>query len=100
MSLSAADAPFSSVGALLRAIGRQIEFSPIFISDAAVAVAYSIATAWLFVATDGAEPVCPHLLILAAIVALCQAAKVGQVIALGRRGGDARAYERPDAPVS
>ena len=101
MSLSATpDAPFSSLGALMRAIGRQIEFSPIFISDASVAVAYSIATASLIIATDATVVASPHFLALAAIIALAQVAKVGQVIALGRRGGDARAYEKSGALVT
>ena len=83
----------------LRYARDHLEFSPIFISDMAVAIAYTAATAYLYFVSGGEEPGCVTSLLLTMLVGGAQYAKIRQVMTLKREGGDARAYEQPDSLV-
>ena len=82
-----------------RCVRDHIEFSPIFISDLVASIAYTIGTAYLWVATGGEEPGCLVFVFLVALIGAGQYLKIHQMLELKRRGGDARAYEPSDALV-
>src|SRR5579864_4328034 len=79
----------ASMGAFLRYCADKIEFSPSFISDCAISVAYVLVTAFLYVASAHTAPTTDAVIFIAVIVLEAQATKVALMFSLDRRGGDA-----------
>ena len=77
-----------SMGALRYHAG-QIEFSPSFISDLAISLAYVLVTSYFFVASAHTAPSTAAVILIAVIVLAAQATKVALMLSLAWRGGDA-----------
>jgi protein-S-isoprenylcysteine O-methyltransferase Ste14 len=76
------------MGGWLRNAGK-IEFSPSFVCDLTVSLAYVLVTAYLFVASAHTAPSTEAVIFIAVIVLEAQATKVALMFSLDRRGGDA-----------
>jgi protein-S-isoprenylcysteine O-methyltransferase Ste14 len=76
------------MGGWLRSAGK-VEFSPSFVCDLVVSLAYVLLTAYLFVASAHTAPSTEAVIFIAVIVLEAQATKVALMFSLDRRGGDA-----------
>jgi protein-S-isoprenylcysteine O-methyltransferase Ste14 len=75
-------------GALLRHFVEKIEFTPSFVCDFAVNIAFVIVTSYLY-SVSAAAPSAAGIVFVAAVVFGAQAAKVVIMFSLDWRGGDA-----------
>ena len=74
-------------GALLRSCAEKIEFSPSFVCDFVVSIAFVIATGYSVSADAG--PTIVGIIFVTVVVLCAQAAKVALMFSLDWRGGDA-----------
>lgn len=77
------------IGAFLRYCVDEIEFSPSFICDLLVSIAYLTVTTYLYVASAHRAPSTEAVVFIAVVVLVAQASKVALMFSLVRRGGDA-----------
>ncbi len=83
------------MGAFLRYCADKIEFSPSFICDLVVSIAYIAVTTLLYVASAYTAPSTEAVIFIAVIVLEAQATKVALMFSLDRRGGDAGSRQAP-----
>ena len=76
------------MGALRYCAGK-IEFSPSFVSDLVISLTYVLVTAYFFVISAHTAPSTEAVILIAVIVLEAQATKVGLMLSLAWRGGDA-----------
>jgi protein-S-isoprenylcysteine O-methyltransferase Ste14 len=84
-----ADAQEFIMRTFLRYCIDEIEFSPSFICDLVVSIAYLVVTTYLYVASAHSAPSTAAVIFIAVVVLAAQATKVALMFSLVRRGGDA-----------